>query len=438
MFEGFRFLLSRSPVEILRDLFDILVVAFIVYRALLVLKGTRAMQMGIGFVAFGLLYLLAKYTQLATLMSVLSWLASSAILVIVVVFQNDIRRALIRVGSKAWLTRRRDAQERVIEEVVAAATELARHRMGALICLERDANVLEFVKNEGLELDSMVSRELIVSLFIPESVNKTHDGAVLVRDLRIARAGIFFQMPETTRVADPTLGSRHRAAIGITEETDAIVIAVSEERGTITLVFKDGTMVPNLTGAALQSALLGLFGRVAAPRKRGRSGERARSSSSPRVTASPAKSPNTEKTSGEKTSGEKTTGEKTTGEKTSGEKTSGEKTSGEKTSGEKASGEKASGEKAKVRATNRSASARTSRPPSALPKPTARSGGFRALKPGDADKAAPPRVSVPMPSSKDRKSSEPEEATATPPPASMSKPMTPTDLPTTTLRGDDK
>ena len=403
MFEGFRFLLSRSPVEILRDLFDILVVAFIVYRALLVLKGTRAMQMGIGFVAFGLLYLLAKYTQLATLMSVLSWLASSAILVIVVVFQNDIRRALIRVGSKAWLTRRRDAQERVIEEVVAAATELARHRMGALICLERDANVLEFVKNEGLELDSMVSRELIVSLFIPESVNKTHDGAVLVRDLRIARAGIFFQMPETTRVADPTLGSRHRAAIGITEETDAIVIAVSEERGTITLVFKDGTMVPNLTGAALQSALLGLFGRVAAPRKRGRSGERARSSSSPRVTASPAKSPNTEKTSGEKTSGEK-----------------------------------ASGEKAKVRATNRSASARTSRPPSALPKPTARSGGFRALKPGDADKAAPPRVSVPMPSSKDRKSSEPEEATATPPPASMSKPMTPTDLPTTTLRGDDK
>jgi len=413
VFEGFRFLLSRSPVEILRDLFDILVVAFIVYRALLVLKGTRAMQMGIGFVAFGLLYLLAKYTQLATLMSVLSWLASSAILVIVVVFQNDIRRALIRVGSKAWLTRRRDAQERVIEEVVAAATELARHRMGALICLERDANVLEFVKNEGLELDSMVSRELIVSLFIPESVNKTHDGAVLVRDLRIARAGIFFQMPETTRVADPTLGSRHRAAIGITEETDAIVIAVSEERGTITLVFKDGTMVPNLTGAALQSALLGLFGRVAAPRKRGRSGERARSSSSPRVTASPAKSPNTEKTSGEKTSGEKT-------------------------SGEKASGEKASGEKAKVRATNRSASARTSRPPSALPKPTARSGGFRALKPGDADKAAPPRVSVPMPSSKDRKSSEPEEATATPPPASMSKPMTPTDLPTTTLRGDDK
>ena len=403
MFEGFRFLLSRSPVEILRDLFDILVVAFIVYRALLVLKGTRAMQMGIGFVAFGLLYLLAKYTQLATLMSVLSWLASSAILVIVVVFQNDIRRALIRVGSKAWLTRRRDAQERVIEEVVAAATELARHRMGALICLERDANVLEFVKNEGLELDSMVSRELIVSLFIPESVNKTHDGAVLVRDLRIARAGIFFQMPETTRVADPTLGSRHRAAIGITEETDAIVIAVSEERGTITLVFKDGTMVPNLTGAALQSALLGLFGRVAAPRKRGRSGERARSSSSPRVTASPAKSPNTEKTSGEKTSGEK-----------------------------------ASGEKAKVRATNRSASARTSRPPSALPKPTARSGGFRALKPGDADKAAPPRVSVPMPSSKDRKSSEPEEATATPPPASMSKPMTPMDLPTTTLRGDDK
>src|SRR5690606_3459223 len=146
--EGLRHLVSldRPFTEVLRDLADILIVTFIVYRALLVMKGTRAMQMGLGFLAFGLLYLGAKYLALATLMSVLSWLASSAILILVVVFQNDIRRALIRLGSKAWLTRGKDAQERLIEEVVAACTELARHRMGALICLERDANVLEFVK----------------------------------------------------------------------------------------------------------------------------------------------------------------------------------------------------------------------------------------------------------------------------------------------------
>jgi len=253
---------ARPPAEFARDIVDILVIAFLVYRALLVLKGTRAMQMGLGVVAFGALYLVARYAQLTTVTSLLSWLASSALLILVVVFQNDIRRALIRLGAKAWLSRGRDAQERVLEEVVAAATELARHRMGAIICLERDANVLEFVKSDGVDLNCEVSRELLVSLFIPEAVNKLHDGAVLIRDLRIACAGVFLPMPEATRVADSSLGSRHRAAIGITEETDAVVIVVSEERGTITLCFPNG-MVQNVDGASLKQALLGLFGKRA-------------------------------------------------------------------------------------------------------------------------------------------------------------------------------
>ena len=264
MLEGLShlFSLERPLTDIFRDLLDILIVAFLIYRALVVLKGTRAMQMGIGLIAFGLLYVVAKYAELTTVMSLLERLASSAILIIVVVFQNDIRRALIRLGAKAWLTRGRDAQERVIDEVVAAATELARHRMGAIICLERDANVLEFVKSEGIDLDCEVSRELLVSLFLPEAVNKLHDGAVLVRDLRIARAGVFLPMPEVTKVADASLGSRHRAAIGITEETDAVVVVVSEERGTITLCFPNG-MVQNVDGNSLKQALLGLFGRSA-------------------------------------------------------------------------------------------------------------------------------------------------------------------------------
>jgi uncharacterized protein (TIGR00159 family) len=259
--EGLSHLFSARPLaEVLRDIFDIFIVTFLIYRALVVLKGTRAMQMGIGLVAFGFLYVVAKYAELTTVMSLLSWLASSAILIIVVVFQNDIRRALIRLGAKAWLSRGRDAQERVIEEVVAAATELARHRMGAIICLERDANVLEFVKSDGVDLDCEVSRELLVSLFLPEAVNKLHDGAVLIRDLRIAKAGVFLPMPEVTKVADTSLGSRHRAAIGITEETDAVVVVVSEERGTITLCFPNG-MVQNVDGNSLKQALLGLFGR---------------------------------------------------------------------------------------------------------------------------------------------------------------------------------
>ena len=258
MFEGLSHLVSldRSAVEVVRDLIDLLIVSFIIYRVLLVLRGTRAMQIGLGIVAFFALYLGAKYAELVTLMSVLSYVASSGILIIVVVFQNDIRRALIRLGSKAWLSRGHAAQERVIDAVVAAATTLARHRMGALICLERDANVLEFVTNDGIEMDSKITAELLATLFHPET--QTHDGAVLIRHLRIERAGLFFPMPDSTKIADPTLGSRHRAAVGITEETDAAVVVVSEERGVITLCSPD-SMMQSIDGPTLRAALIALM-----------------------------------------------------------------------------------------------------------------------------------------------------------------------------------
>jgi hypothetical protein len=137
--------------------------------------------------------------------------------------------------------------------------------MGALIAFEQDANLDEFVVAQGIPVDSAVTRELLVSLFVPESVNKLHDGAVIIRNLRIAKAGVFFPMPES-RIVDTSLGSRHRAALGITEETDAVVVVVSEERGTISFCFS-GNIVSNLDGASLRQALLGLFGRKA--RKKG-------------------------------------------------------------------------------------------------------------------------------------------------------------------------
>ena len=118
-----------------------------------------------------------------------------------------------------------------------------------------------------------MQRELLVALFLPESLNKLHDGAVIIRNLRIAKAGVFFPMPDT-KVLDKSLGSRHRAALGITEETDAVVVVVSEERGNISFCF-NGNIVTNLDGASLRQALLGLFGQRArkrtgkAPGKRG-------------------------------------------------------------------------------------------------------------------------------------------------------------------------
>jgi uncharacterized protein (TIGR00159 family) len=262
-----RLFAARPLTQIIRDLVDILVVAWVIYRALLVLRGTRAIQMAVGLGIALLVFLGARTFHFVTLQNLLSWLLSSIVLIVVVVFQNDIRRALIRMGGTAWFTGGREQQSRVIDEVVAAATELARHRMGALIAFEQDANVLEFVKSEGIQLDCVVTRELLVSLFVPESVNKLHDGAVLIRDLKIARAGVFFPMPDT-KILDAQLGSRHRAALGITEETDAVVVVVSEERGTISFCFS-GNIVSNLDGQSLRHALLGLFGRSAKKKRAG-------------------------------------------------------------------------------------------------------------------------------------------------------------------------
>ncbi len=250
---------GRPWYEMVRDVCDVIAVAFVIYRALLVIRGTRAMQMGAGLVVILLLYLAAKLFALVTLLNLLGYLLSSIILIVVVVFQNDIRRALIRVGSQAWLGRgTKQEQSRVIDEVVAAVTELARHRIGAIIAFEQDANLLEFTKSEGTVLGAAVTRELLVALFFPDGVNKLHDGAVLIRDLKIARAGVFFPMPDT-KLLDKSLGSRHRAALGITEETDAVVVVVSEERGVISFCF-NGNIVPNLDGTALRQTLLRLLG----------------------------------------------------------------------------------------------------------------------------------------------------------------------------------
>jgi uncharacterized protein (TIGR00159 family) len=265
--EGILHLFARRPLlEVLIDLADLGIVTYVVYRALLVLRGTRAMQMGTGLGVIFLVYVVAKWAGLVTLFNLLSTLLTSIILIVVVVFQNDIRRGLMRVGAQAFFAGlSRQQESRVIDEVVAAATELARHRIGALVCFEQDANLDEFVVGQGTVIDAQVQRELLVGLFVPESLNKLHDGAVIIRNLRVAKAGVFFPMPDT-KLLDKSLGSRHRAALGITEETDAVVVVVSEERGTISFCF-NGNIVTNLDGASLRQALLGLFGQRARKKK---------------------------------------------------------------------------------------------------------------------------------------------------------------------------
>jgi diadenylate cyclase len=258
MEELFDSILRRALTELLRDAADLLITYYLIYRFTLVLRGTRAVQIGLGLSFLIALYVVAKYFQLTTLFAILGTVLPSAILIIVVVFQEDIRRGLMRMGSGAWLGTGRSQEVRVIDEVIAAATELARHRIGAIIAFEQDANLDEFVgSHKGTEIDAAVSSQLLVSLFVPEAMNKLHDGAVIIRDLRIAKAGVFFPFTQG-RVIDDSFGSRHRAALGITEETDAVLVVVSEERGSISFCF-NGNIVSDLDGPRLRAALEGVF-----------------------------------------------------------------------------------------------------------------------------------------------------------------------------------
>jgi len=258
MEELFGYVVQRALTELVRDAADLLITYYLIYRISLVLRGTRAVQIGLGLALLLVLYVVSKYFQLSTLFAILGTVLPSAILIIVVVFQEDIRRGLMRMGSGAWLGSGRYQEARVIDEVIAAATELARHRIGAIIAFEQDANLDEFVgSHKGVEVDAVVSQQILVSLFLPEAMNKLHDGAVIIRDLRIAKAGVFF--PFTTgRVIDESFGSRHRAALGITDETDAVLVVVSEERGSISFCF-NGNIVSDLDGPRLRAALDGVF-----------------------------------------------------------------------------------------------------------------------------------------------------------------------------------
>jgi diadenylate cyclase len=248
---------DRDTVRVLWDIGDILLVAFALYYILLVLKGTRAMQMGIGLALVFVVYQAAKRLGLMTLYTILDTLLTSLVLIIVVVFQNDIRRALMRFGRRSLLTSARAAMEsHVIEEVVRAATNLARTRIGALIVFEREATLDEFLEL-GTTLDAAVSKELLYTIFIPSFENPTHDGAAIIREGRIWQAGAFLPLARGSKV-DRTLGSRHRAAIGLTEETDAVVVVVSEERGAVSLCF-NGNIVRDLDAASLRKVLVRLF-----------------------------------------------------------------------------------------------------------------------------------------------------------------------------------
>ena len=233
-----------------RDTFDIAIVAFAIYWLLLLIRGTRAVQILVGLVALVGVLVASELFQLVTVRLVLENFMSSFVLIIIVLFQNDIRRALARVGRGFFPAVSAEQESLVLGEVVQAAQMLARKRVGGLVVLERETGLDDQIE-AGTRLDSEVSRDLLVSLFLPHS--PLHDGAVVIQQGRIAYAGSI--LPLTLKADLPDgVGTRHRAAVGITEETDAVVVVVSEETATISVVL-GGEIIRDLDGPKLRNVL---------------------------------------------------------------------------------------------------------------------------------------------------------------------------------------
>ena len=233
-----------------RDTLDILIVSFIIYRIILLIKGTRAVQMLKGFAVIFLFYLLAEKAELVILHWILTNFLSSLILIIIVIFQHDIRRALAHVGTVPFFSSVETVdEEAVLDELLKAAMSLANKKIGALMVLEREIGLKDYI-DIGTRLDAAVNREILQSIFLPNS--PLHDGAVIIREGRLIAAGAL--LPLTANPVDKGLGTRHRAAIGLTEETDAVVIVVSEERGRISLV-EGGNISQDMESDALRATL---------------------------------------------------------------------------------------------------------------------------------------------------------------------------------------
>jgi len=230
---------------------DIALVAAALYWAMLLVKGSRAEKMlwGLGVVVFA--YFFSGRFELLTLHWLLSNFLGSIIIIIIVIFQQDIRRALVQMGRA--VTTNRAASMEYLEELVDAVKTLSSKKTGALIAIEREVETGDVISG-GVELGGEVSKELLLTVFMPAS--PLHDGAVIVKNGRLAKAGCI--LPLTEKELPKSMGTRHRAAIGLSEDTDAVIIVVSEETGDITLVAQD-SVEHGLSPEELHAKIKGLI-----------------------------------------------------------------------------------------------------------------------------------------------------------------------------------
>lgn len=248
-------LFSRAPVG-WWDLLDIAIVSILIYEFLKLIRGTRAVQMALGSLLIILMFYLSRLAPLQTV----NWLIRNMLVYVVfaaiVIFQSDIRRALAHFGQAPFFRyfNRQEAAGETIEEVVVAATMLSTRRIGAIVAIERDIGLRNYIES-GIPLDAELTYDLLVTIFQPGS--PLHDGAVVIQDDRVAAAACFLPLTVNPRVSRD-LGTRHRAAIGLTEESDAAAVVVSEETGQIALAL-DGQIERGLTGDELRERLRSLI-----------------------------------------------------------------------------------------------------------------------------------------------------------------------------------
>lgn len=242
---------------------DILTVAVLLYYVMLMFRGTKAERMFWGLAVVVLVYFLSQRAKLVTLHWILNNFLGSIVIFIIVVFQQDIRRALVRMG-RPFSYRDFTGSREVLEEISRAVISMSRSRTGALVAVERGIDVTDLV-DAGVELDARVSRALLLSVFNVSS--PMHDGAAVIKEGRLVKAGCV--LPLSEKELPESMGTRHRAALGLAEESDAVIIVVSEQTGEITLVAGD-RYEKGVAPEEVLSRLRGLFSGEAewAPRAR--------------------------------------------------------------------------------------------------------------------------------------------------------------------------
>lgn len=235
-----------------RDILDIALITLLFYNVIVMVRQTRAVTAIYGLITILAVYIFSRALGLNTLNWILEYILGSLFLLVVIVFQRDIRQALTTIGARRfWFTTffRKKREHPTIPLICAAAEYMAQRKIGALMVIERNVPLGD-TTDRGVKLDALVSTELLINLFWPNS--PMHDGAAIIRDDRIVAAGCI--LPLSTAVAKRDYGTRHRAALGITEETDAIVVVVSEERGAIA-VSVDGKLTGTLDAVKLPRVL---------------------------------------------------------------------------------------------------------------------------------------------------------------------------------------